>query len=692
MAYKYLVIVESPAKAKTIEKYLGKNYKVVASVGHVRDLPKSKMGIDIENNYEPHYISIRGKGDVIKSLRAAAKRADKVFLASDPDREGEAIAWHLAHILGLSLSEKNRVVFNEITKDAVKAAFKEPRSINLDLVDAQQARRVLDRLVGYSISPILWKKVKKGLSAGRVQSIALKMIIDRENEIRQFEPEEYWSIDGNFKKGRQKFKANFWGVDGQKVKLANAQDVQAILQKVTSDEYQVTKVEKKERKRNPAAPFTTSSLQQEAARKLNFRTRKTMMVAQQLYEGISLGKQGTVGLITYMRTDSKRIADTAKQEAAAYIEEVFGQEYAAHDSKKVVNAQGAQDAHEAIRPTSTLRTPESIEQYLDKDQIKLYRLIWSRFVASQMTPAVLDTMKVSLEQNGVTFIANGSKVKFQGFMKVYIEGRDDGKEEKENLLPELVEGEIVQSVDVEPKQHFTQPPARFSEATLIRTLEENGVGRPSTYAPTLDTIQRRYYVKLAQKRFEPTELGEIVNTLTVDFFPKIVDIHFTADMENSLDLIEEGKENWVQVIDSFYQPFAKELATAEEKIEKIQIKDEPAGFNCDECGHPMVIKLGKYGKFYACSNFPECRNTKPIVKEIGVTCPKCHQGQIIERKSKKNRVFYGCNHYPDCDFVSWDKPIGRNCPKCNHYLVEKKVKGGKQVVCPNGDYEEAVQK
>lgn len=692
MAYKYLVIVESPAKAKTIEKYLGKNYKVVASVGHVRDLPKSKMGIDVENNYEPHYISIRGKGDVIKSLRAAAKRADKVFLASDPDREGEAIAWHLAHILGLSLEEKNRVVFNEITKDAVKAAFKEPRTINLDLVDAQQARRVLDRLVGYSISPILWKKVKKGLSAGRVQSIALKMIIDRENEIRQFEPEEYWSIDGNFKKGRKKFKANFWGVDGQKVKLANAQDVQAILQKVTSDEYQVTKVEKKERKRNPAAPFTTSSLQQEAARKLNFRTRKTMMVAQQLYEGISLGKQGTVGLITYMRTDSKRIADTAKQEAAAYIEEVFGQEYAAHDSKKVVNAQGAQDAHEAIRPTSTLRTPESIEQYLDKDQMKLYRLIWSRFVASQMTPAVLDTMKVSLEQNGVTFIANGSKVKFQGFMKVYIEGRDDGKEEKENLLPELVEGEIVQSVDVEPKQHFTQPPARFSEATLIRTLEENGVGRPSTYAPTLDTIQRRYYVKLAQKRFEPTELGEIVNTLTVDFFPKIVDIHFTADMENSLDLIEEGKENWVQVIDSFYQPFAKELATAEEKIEKIQIKDEPAGFNCDECGHPMVIKLGKYGKFYACSNFPECRNTKPIVKEIGVTCPKCHQGQIIERKSKKNRVFYGCNHYPDCDFVSWDKPIGRDCPKCNHYLVEKKVKGGKQVVCPNGDYEEAVQK
>lgn len=692
MAYKYLVIVESPAKAKTIEKYLGKNYKVVASVGHVRDLPKSKMGIDVENNYEPHYISIRGKGDVIKSLRQAAKKAEKVYLASDPDREGEAIAWHLAHILGLSLEDKNRVVFNEITKDAVKAAFKEPRTINLDLVDAQQARRVLDRLVGYSISPILWKKVKKGLSAGRVQSIALKMIIDREKEIREFKPEEYWTIDGNFKKGRQKFKANFWGLDGKKYQLKTQEDVQKVLQRVDSKDYQVTKVEKKERKRNPAAPFTTSSLQQEAARKLNFRTRKTMMVAQQLYEGIALGRQGTVGLITYMRTDSKRIADTAKQEASQFIEETYGSEFAAHSSKKVVNAQGAQDAHEAIRPTSVLRTPESLEKYLDKDQMKLYSLIWSRFVASQMTPAILDTMKVTLIQNGVTFIANGSKVKFKGFMQVYVEGRDDGKVEKENVLPELIEGESVQSVDVEPKQHFTQPPARYSEATLIRTLEENGVGRPSTYAPTLDTIQRRYYVKLAQKRFEPTELGEIVNTLTVDFFPKIVDIHFTAEMENSLDRVEEGKENWVKVIDGFYQPFAKELAVAEEQIEKVQIKDEPAGFDCDVCGHPMVVKLGKYGKFYACSNFPECRNTKPIVKEIGVECPHCHKGQIIERKSKKNRVFYGCSNYPECEFVSWDKPIGRNCPKCDHFLVEKKVKGGKQVVCPNGDYEENVIK
>ncbi|WP_122645185.1 type I DNA topoisomerase [Enterococcus mediterraneensis] len=692
MAYKYLVIVESPAKAKTIEKYLGRNYKVVASVGHIRDLPKSKMAIDIENNYEPHYISIRGKGDVIKGLRSAAKKAEKVFLASDPDREGEAIAWHLAYLLGLDLKDKNRVVFNEITKDAVKAAFKEPRSIDLDLVDAQQARRVLDRLVGYSLSPILWRKVKKGLSAGRVQSIALKMIIDREKEIRQFIPEEYWSIDGNFKKGTKKFKAGFWGIDGKKKKLPNAESIKEVTDRLDGKDYDVKKVEKKERKRNPAAPFTTSSLQQEAARKLNFRTRKTMMVAQQLYEGIALGKQGTVGLITYMRTDSTRIAETAKEETAEFIEKTYGPEFAAHGKRKVKNAQGAQDAHEAVRPTSVLRTPDEIKQYLDKDQLKLYTLIWSRFVASQMTPAVLDTMKVTLEQNGVIFIANGSKIKFKGFMQVYVEGRDDGKEEKENILPELAVGDVVQSVQIEPKQHFTQPPARYSEATLIRTLEEKGVGRPSTYAPTLETIQRRYYVKLQQKRFEPTELGEIVNTLIEEFFPQIIDVNFTAQMEKDLDGVEEGKEEWVKVVDRFYRPFEKELTNAEEKIEKIQIKDEPAGFDCDVCGNPMVIKLGRYGKFYACSNFPDCRNTKPIVKEIGVECPVCHKGQVIERKSKKNRLFYGCSRYPDCDFTSWDKPVGRNCPKCGKYLVEKKVKGGKQIVCVNGDYEEDIQK
>ncbi len=692
MAYKYLVIVESPAKAKTIEKYLGRNYKVVASVGHIRDLPKSKMGIDVENDYEPHYISIRGKGDVIKSLRSAAKKAEKVYLASDPDREGEAIAWHLAFLLGLDLKEKNRVVFNEITKDAVKAAFKEPRTIDVDLVDAQQARRVLDRLVGYSISPILWRKVKKGLSAGRVQSVALKIIIDREKEIREFIPEEYWSIDGNFKKATKKFKATFWGLDGKKKKLPNAESIKEVTDRLDGKDYQVTKVEKKERKRNPSAPFTTSSLQQEAARKLNFRTRKTMMVAQQLYEGIPLGKQGTVGLITYMRTDSTRIADTAKGEAAEIIETTYGSAFSAHGGKKIKNAQGAQDAHEAVRPTSVMRTPEEMEKYLDKDQLKLYRLIWSRFVASQMTPAILDTMKVTLQQNGVIFIANGSKIKFKGFMQVYVEGRDDGKEDKENILPELNEGDVVQSISIEPKQHFTQPPARFSEATLIKTLEENGVGRPSTYAPTLETIQRRYYVKLTQKRFEPTELGEIVNSLIEEFFPQIVDTHFTAEMESSLDSIEAGKQEWIKVVDQFYRPFEKELSNAEENIEKIQIKDEPAGFDCDICGHPMVIKLGRYGKFYACSNFPDCRNTKPIVKEIGVECPVCHQGQVVERKSKKNRIFFGCTRYPECDFTSWDKPVGRNCPKCDNYLVEKKVKGGKQVVCIKGDYEEDVQK
>lgn len=692
MAYKYLVIVESPAKAKTIEKYLGRNYKVVASVGHIRDLPKSKMGIDVENDYEPHYISIRGKGDVIKSLRSAAKKAEKVYLASDPDREGEAIAWHLAFLLGLDLKEKNRVVFNEITKDAVKAAFKEPRTIDVDLVDAQQARRVLDRLVGYSISPILWRKVKKGLSAGRVQSVALKIIIDREKEIREFIPEEYWSIDGNFKKATKKFKTTFWGLDGKKKKLPNAESIKEVTDRLEGKDYQVTKVEKKERKRNPSAPFTTSSLQQEAARKLNFRTRKTMMVAQQLYEGIPLGKQGTVGLITYMRTDSTRIADTAKGEAAEFIETTYGSAFSAHGGKKIKNAQGAQDAHEAVRPTSVMRTPEEMEKYLDKDQLKLYRLIWSRFVASQMTPAILDTMKVTLQQNGVIFIANGSKIKFKGFMQVYVEGRDDGKEDKENILPELNEGDVVQSISIEPKQHFTQPPARFSEATLIKTLEENGVGRPSTYAPTLETIQRRYYVKLTQKRFEPTELGEIVNSLIEEFFPQIVDTHFTAEMESSLDSIEAGKQEWIKVVDQFYRPFEKELSNAEENIEKIQIKDEPAGFDCDICGHPMVIKLGRYGKFYACSNFPDCRNTKPIVKEIGVECPVCHQGQVVERKPKKNRIFFGCTRYPECDFTSWDKPVGRNCPKCDNYLVEKKVKGGKQVVCIKGDYEEDVQK
>ncbi|WP_240411612.1 type I DNA topoisomerase [Limosilactobacillus vaginalis] len=685
---KKLVIVESPSKAKTIGKFLGRSYKVVASLGHVRDLPKSRMGVDIENDYQPDYISIRGKGDVIKELRKDAKNAKAVYLASDPDREGEAIAWHVSNILKLDDSEKNRVTFNEITKDAVKEAFNEPRTINMDLVDAQQARRVLDRLVGYSISPILWKKVKKGLSAGRVQSVALNLIIQRENEIRNFKPEEYWTIDAEFKHNREKFKAAFFGENGKKVSLKNNDDVQRILGKLDKNkEFAITKVTKRERKRQPQPPFTTSTMQQDANRRLNFRTRKTMMTAQMLYEGIDIKQGAPVGLITYMRTDSTRIASIAKHEASKFIHEEYGGEYAAVKPIKGKLPEGAQDAHEAIRPTSVFRTPAKMKPYLTNDQYKLYSLIWSRFVASQMTPEVIDTMNVNLQQNNVDFRASGSKVKFAGFTKVYKRGK-----EKDNLLPELKEGDNAQIISDDPAQHFTQPPARYTEAALIKTLEEDGVGRPSTYAPTLDTIQRRYYVRLVSRHFEPTELGEIVNTIIEKQFPDIVNAKFTADVEDKLDQIEEGKQNWVRVVDSFYQPFSKEVSTAESEVAKIEMKDELAGMDCDICGAPMVVKMGRYGKFYACSRFPECRNTKAIVKDTGITCPKCGQGTVVERKSKKNRVFYGCSRYPDCDFVSWDKPIGRNCPKDGHFLVEKKIKGGTQVVCPNGDYEETPQK
>ncbi|TDG72304.1 hypothetical protein C5L30_001115 [Companilactobacillus farciminis] len=689
---KNLVIVESPSKAKTIEKYLGRNYHVVASLGHVRDLPKSQMGVDIEHDYEPKYISIRGKGPVIKDLKKEAKKAKRVYLAADPDREGEAIAWHVSHLLGLDDDDKNRVVFNEITKDTVKQAFKTPRSIDMNLVDAQQARRVLDRLVGYSISPILWAKVKKGLSAGRVQSIALKLVIERENEIKKFVPQEYWTIESIFKHDKDKFKANFYGLDGKKAELKNNDEVQDVLGRVDKKkDFSIDKVTKKERKRMPAAPFTTSSLQQEANKRLNFKTRKTMMIAQQLYEGINLGrKEGTVGLITYMRTDSKRISKVAEAEASKFIHEEYGEPFAIIKERKDKNQEGAQDAHEAIRPSSVFRTPASLKDILSRDQFRLYSLIWSRFVASQMTPAVFDTMTVDLSQNGVMFRANGSKIKFEGYRKVYQSAAD--KARKDNILPDLAEGDTAKLQSNDPAQHFTQPPARFTEASLVKALEENGVGRPSTYAPTIDTIQRRYYVKLNGKSFEPTELGEIVDNLIQAYFPDIVNIDFTANLEDELDHIEEGKEDWVKVVDRYYKPFAKELESAEDKIEKVQIKDEPAGMDCDICGAPMVIKMGRYGKFYACSRFPACRNTKPIVKEIGVICPKCKKGQVIERKSKKNRIFYGCSRYPDCDFVSWDKPINRDCPKDGHYLVEKKVKGGRQVICPNGDYEEDIQK
>jgi len=686
----YLVIVESPAKAKTIERYLGKKYKVKASIGHVRDLPRSQMGVSAENNFEPKYITIRGKGPVLQELKTAAKKVKKVYLAADPDREGEAIAWHLATALNIDIHSDCRVVFNEITKDAIIESFKNPRPINMDLVDAQQTRRILDRLVGYNISPILWKKVKKGLSAGRVQSVALRMIIDRENEIKNFQPEEYWTIEGSFEKGKKTFDALYYGNGKEKIKLTNEEQVKAILKDVKGTDFNVVNVSKKERKRNAAPAFTTSSLQQEAARKLNFRAKKTMMLAQQLYEGIDIGKkEGTVGLITYMRTDSTRISDTAKTEAIAYIESKYGKEYISTDTKQAKKASNAQDAHEAIRPTSTMRSPDELKAVLSRDQLRLYRLIWERFIASQMAPAILDTVAVDLQNGDVLFRANGSQVKFAGFMKLYIEGTDDQTEETTKLLPEMEVGDQVKSLEIEPKQHFTQPPPRYSEARLVKTMEELGIGRPSTYAPTLDTIQRRGYVVLDAKRFMPTELGEIVHQLVLEFFPDIINIEFTAQMEQDLDDIEEGSRQWKNVVEEFYKDFEVHVKYADEAMEKVVIKDEPAGEDCELCGSPMVFKLGRYGKFMACSNFPDCRNTKAIMKPIGVKCPSCETGEIVERKSKTKRLFYGCNQYPECEFVSWDKPINRPCPKCSALLVEKKIKKGVQIQCTKCDYEEA---
>lgn len=655
---KKLVIVESPSKAKTIEKYLGSTYKVVASLGHVRDLPKSQMGVDIEHDYQPKYINIRGKGPLIKELRKDVKNSKAVYLATDPDREGEAIAWHLKHTLDLDEAELNRVTFNEITKDAVKEAFNNPRKINQDLVDAQQARRILDRLVGYSISPILWKKVKRGLSAGRVQNIALGFIIDREKEIQAFQPEEYWTIDAEFAKAKSKFKASFYGVDGKKLKLEENAVVQDVLSKINKDEaFTITDVIKKESKKNPPLPFRTSTLQQTANTQLNFRTQRTMMAAQQLYEGINLGRGiGQVGLITYMRTDSTRISETAKNDAANFITENYGSQYLSQQAaKKEKLPEGAQDAHEGIRPTNVNYTPESIKEKLTPDQYRLYSLIWARFVASQMNAAVYDTMNVTIEQNGVSFKANGSKQKFDGFIKVYKYAK-----QKDNALPDLNVNDEVLLTSTKPDQHFTQPPARYTEASLIKALEENGIGRPSTYAPTLQTIQKRNYVRLDAKKFVPTELGELVQDILVKQFPDITDMQFTAKIEKELDDVEVGKKEWVPVIDEFYKPFAKEVVVAEEELEKVVLHDELAGENCDICGAPLIVRMGRYGKFYACSRYPDCRNTKTIVDELGIDCPKCKKGQIIARKTKKGRTFYGCSRYPECDFVSWEKPKAEN--------------------------------
>lgn len=684
-----LVIVESPAKAKTIGKYLGKKYIVKASMGHVRDLPKSQLGVDTENRFEPKYITIRGKGDVLKELRNAHKKVKRVYLAADPDREGEAIAYHLAHSLNLELDEECRVVFNEITKQAVKDAFRHPRKIDMDLVQAQQARRVLDRLVGYGISPVLWKKVKKGLSAGRVQSVAVKLIIDRENEIRTFKPEEYWTVTANLIAEKEAFAAKFHGYGNKKTELKNEQEVQQLLEAIKGKRFTVEEVKKSDRRRNPASPFITSSLQQEAARKLNFRAGKTMAIAQQLYEGVDLGKkEGTVGLITYMRTDSTRISPTAQEEAADYVKETFGSSYLPAKPRTHKKKAGAQDAHEAVRPTSVRRTPDSLKGHLSRDQMRLYKLIWERFVASQMAPAVLDAVSADIRAGEALFRATGSKVKFPGFMKVYVEGTDDNKKEEDKYLPALEAGQSLKRKSIDPKQHFTQPPPRYTEARLVKTLEEKGIGRPSTYAPTLDTIQKRGYVQLEDRRFVPSELGEIVISLMEEFFPEILDVTFTVHMEEELDHVEEGQADWVEILERFYEKFEKRLSVAEEQMKEVEIKDEVSDESCEKCGQPMVYKFGRYGKFLACSGFPDCRNTKPIVKSTGVTCPNCKQGEIVERKSKKQRTFYGCNRYPECDFVSWDKPDPRPCPRCQGLMVEKRRKKGTLIRCTQCDYEE----
>ncbi|MBD1371467.1 type I DNA topoisomerase [Hazenella sp. IB182357] len=683
-----LVIVESPAKAKTIGKYLGKKYIVKASMGHVRDLPKSQLGVNVEQNFEPKYITVRGKGEVMKELRSAKKKVKHVYLAADPDREGEAIAWHLAHSLGVSLDDKCRVVFNEITKQAVKDAFKQPRHIDMDLVHAQQARRILDRLVGYGISPILWKKVKKGLSAGRVQSIAVKMIRDREQEIRSFVPEEYWTVTAELKSGKDSFDAKFYGYEGKKKELKSEDDVAELLSHIKGKRFTVEQVKKSEKKRHPALPFITSTLQQEAARKLNFRAQKTMAVAQQLYEGVELKKGDTVGLITYMRTDSTRISDTAQVDTKNYIAEVYGDAYIPTETRKQKKKAGAQDAHEAIRPTSVLRTPNEMKAFLSRDQLRLYKLIWERFVASQMASAILDSMSADIQIGNAVFRATVSKIKFHGFMKVYVEGNDDKKQEKDKFLPGLIEGQQLKREKIEPKQHFTQPPPRYTEARLVKELEERGIGRPSTYAPTLNTIQKRGYIQLEDKRFIPSELGEIVIELIEAFFPEILDIDFTAHMEEDLDRIEEGTADWIKLLDQFYEPFSQRLTVAEKEMDEIEIKDEESDENCEQCGSIMVYKFGRYGKFLACSAFPECRNTKAIVKSTGVTCPDCKQGEIVERKSKKKRTFYGCERYPECEYVSWDKPNPRPCPKCQSLMVEKKIKKETMITCTQCDYQE----
>lgn len=678
---KTLVIVESPAKAKTIEKFLGKShYTVKASVGHVRDLPKSTLGVDIDNNFEPRYINIRGKGDLIKELKKEAKKAKRVYLATDPDREGEAISWHLAYILGIDENDECRIEFNEITKDAIKKAIKNPRNIDLKLVDAQQARRVLDRLLGYQISPILWAKVRKGLSAGRVQSVTTKLICEREREINDFVPKEYWSLEIEGKtKDNENITFKFISYNNEKIELNNEEEVNHILENIKKEKLVVEKIESKTRRKSAPKPFTTSMLQQEAANKLSFTTKKTMMVAQELYEGVDIEGEGTVGLISYIRTDSKRISDEAKEKAKTYIIDELGEKYYKEHKEKKDNKEKkkVQDAHEAIRPTSVFRTPDSIKSSLSRDQFKLYNLIWRRFVASQMEDSLFDVLTVDCKIGNALFRASGSVMKFDGYTKVY-----NFTERQDKILPPIAENDELEVNKFLPNQHFTQPPARYTEASLVKTLEELGIGRPSTYAPTITTILNRGYVEKEGTSLHPTELGMIVTDILDINFQKFIDVDFTVQMESKLDEIEEGDIQWKDVVGEFYEPLREAIKEANEKIEKINM-DEETDEICEECGSNMVIKYGRFGKFMACKNYPECKNTKPLVNKIGVKCPKCKDGEIILRKSKKGKAFYGCSNYPECDFISWNKPTGEVCKECGSYMVEKRTKSEAKEVCSN---------
>lgn len=687
-----LVIVESPAKAKTIEKYLGKNYVVEASMGHVRDLPKSQLGVDIENEYNPKYITIRGKGELLSKLRKLAKKSDKIYLATDPDREGEAISWHLANVLKIDENENCRIEFNEITKDAVKNSIKHPRKINCNLVDAQQARRVLDRLVGYEISPLLWRNVKWGLSAGRVQSAALKLICDREEEIKKFNPEEYWTVDVKLKKGKKSFPVKLTTKNKKKIEIKNKEQADQIIDELKENEYIVSKIKKGTKNKNPLAPFTTSTLQQEASKKLNFMTKKTMSVAQQLYEGVEVKKFGTVGLITYMRTDSVRISKEAQEKALNFIDETYGKEYVPEEPRVYKGKKNIQDAHEAIRPTYVEITPEIAKANLSNDQYKLYALIWKRFIASQMATCILNTNSLEIKNGDYTLRASGSTIKFDGFMKVY--EYISGEEEESVLLPELEENEVLKEESIEGKQHFTQPPARYSEAAFVKLLEEKGIGRPSTYVPTISTLISRKYVDREKKILIPTELGFIVNDILSNYFKQIVDTDFTAEMEVKLDNVEAGKESWTHIVDEFFTPLKEDIEKAEKEISKVIIEDKVSDVPCDKCGRLMVIKHGRFGDFLACPGYPECQNTKPIVEEVDANCPLCG-GKILVKRSKKGNRFYGCSNYPECNFVSWYEPTNEKCPECGSYMVKRYSKSkGEYLQCSDKEckYEKIIEK